>query len=483
MGRKMAAALLAAVLLWGCAPGQENGVSPEESLPERVISGEEAVPVPESSREEPESPAPAAEEPSSAQAASSSQPEPQQPAFPQSFVLEVTDQKGIPAQNAQIFFPDGEFPGFYRCNSRGQAVIQSQGGAGYGRYRLSVQTVGAGGESTTEEIQVELTARNIGGIVPVQMAGKSRHQEIRQAEDRVEICILDPEGNPIPDLWVSTNLMGDRFPDTAGLIIPGEGYTDQDGTVVFDQYDSPYASREEQTGVKRVSLRLDGGWRDLQDIRVPDEPGVKRYTYTVDLDALPKTFTLRMLDRDGLPIQNTKAVVTVSEEDGSMMAITNSRGEITLETAWFPSMAYGKVCEVTLELDPVPGGQGVVKNSFTPSAGNIGRPIEIQWDLSSPYEALKTASDRVEVTIRDGEGNPLPDIWVSAGFGGEKAPDVGGSKSPYEGYTDQEGRIYFTRYNAGEISLGVSLGGEYRKLGTMTVEDAPGVQSFVFALE
>ena len=330
---------------------------------------------------------------------------------------------------------------------------------------------------------MSLTPQTVGGAVAVQMTGESRHREILQAEDRVEIRLLDPEGNPLPDRWVSTDLMGDRFPDTAGLIRPGEGYTDRDGVACFDRYDSPCASLAEQAGVKRVRVRLDGGWRELQSIQVPEEAGVRRYTYRVDLDALPETFTLRMVDRDGLPIQNTKAVVTVTEEDGSMMATTNSKGEITLETGWFPSMVPGESCEVALELDSVAGGQGVVTTNFTPTAGNLWAPIPVRWDLASPYEALKTAPDRVEVTIRDGEGNPLPDIWVVAGFGGEKAPDMGGSKDPYEGYTDQAGTVYFVRYNAGEIPLGVSLGGEYRKLGAMAVEEAPGVQSFAFTLE
>ena len=474
-----------AAALWGCGPGE--GRAGEAPLPSEEGFGGESVSA--SFREEPEDPASGAEEPPSGEAAPASpgetpsSQEPQQAPFPPSFVVEVTDREGTPALNAQLSFPDGEFPGFYRCDSRGRATIPSQGGPGYGRYRLLVQTVGAGGETATEEIPVSLTPQTVGGAVAVQMTGESRHREILQAEDRVEIRLLDPEGNPLPDRWVSTDLMGDRFPDTAGLIRPGEGYTDRDGVACFDRYDSPYASLAEQAGVKRVRVRLDGGWRELQSIQVPEEAGVRRYTYRVDLDALPETFTLRMVDRDGLPIQNTKAVVTVTEEDGSMMATTNSKGEITLETGWFPSMVPGESCEVALELDSVAGGQGVVTTTFTPTAGNLWAPIPVRWDLASPYEALKTAPDRVEVTVRDGEGNPLPDIWVVAGFGGEKAPDMGGSKGPYEGYTDQAGTVYFVRYNAGEIPLGVSLGGEYRKLGAMAVEEAPGVQSFAFTLE
>ena len=96
-------------------------------------------------------------------------------------------------------------------------------------------------------------------------------------------------------------------------------------------------------------------------------------------------------------------------------------------------------------------------------------------DLSSPCEALKTAPDRVEMTILDGAGNPLPDIWVVAGFGGGKAPDMGGSKGPYEGYTDQEGRIYFVRYNAGEIPPGgAEPGGPLPAAGHHDGERRPG---------
>ena len=194
-------------------------------------------------------------------------------------------------------------------------------------------------------------------------------------------------------------------------------------------------------------------------------------------------FILRMVDRDGAPIQNTKAVVNV-EEQASFLAITNSRGEITVPEDYFEGLRYGVEYGVNLELDSVTGGQGVETQPFVLTPAAWSEPVVVSWPFPSPYEALKTAPDRVEITIQDGEGNPIPDLWVIASFGGTQEPDRGGSKGDYEGYTDQEGTVYFTQYHPGEIPVGISPAGEsYRQLGTISVTGEPGVQSFLFVLE
>ncbi|HIY09051.1 MAG TPA: hypothetical protein H9680_06920 [Firmicutes bacterium] len=502
--RKRAALCLAAAILVGAAvagcgapasPSQAAIPREEPSAPmeEESSSVSPAPPQEEqpasapgdSSSGSPASPAAGDTDAQEQEAPSSQWEEPAQgPLDPLVFV--VIDSNGTPAVNAQVTLKtadDAQFWGYWRTGSQGQVTVPPPEGLAWGSYLLGIETAGPGGESAYEEVPVTLAPGEKGASIPVQMAGESLYEQVKKAENRVEICLLDLEGNPLPDLWVTTNLMGDQFPDTGGFLVPGEGYTDQDGVVYFDQYDSPYASLREQAGTKRVGIRLEEGYRPLNSIRVPVEPGVKRYTMTVDLEALPPGFRLRMVDRDGVPIQNTKAVVNV-EEQASFLAITNSRGEITVPEDYFEGLRYGVEYGVNLELDSVTGGQGVETQPFVLTPAAWSEPVVVSWPFPSPYEALKTAPDRVEITIQDGRGNPIPDLWVIASFGGTQEPDRGGSKGTYEGYTDQEGTIYFTQYHPGEIPVGISPAGEsYRQLGTISVTGEPGVQSFLFVLE